>query len=1080
MTKSSSPPDWDALLTQTSWIRGLASSLVADPSTADDIVQQTWLTAAEKPPKHGRNLRSWFGSVVRSRASKHWRSEQAVLRKHDALKVEEVEADEAIVERMETVRLLAEGVASLKEPYATAVYLRFYEELTIREIAERQRIPLNTAQTHVSRGLILLREKLASKVGHQWRNRCLVFAAPLPAASSLLTGTAIAMAMTLKTKLALGAALLLLASLAVVQPWEGSEAPGIAQDEAIFAAEAVSGREQVAEGASLVAEASGLERVLQSKPSSVGEEIAGKETIVRVIDGMTLLPEADVEVVWFDHTTDPKSERRRGGNQYLDDETKLEKFGVSYRTDENGELHIPMQENSAEVFARVGNRFGRSFSVNRNDKELLEIEIVLMPIQELKVKVVHYDGKPAAGVEIGFANTPLHKADYPQQSVLTDIEGRAIFKHLEVALHSGRSAPGNTLAVSVPSKEGLYLEFGLDAVPEEEVVFQLPPVGEVVVLVEDAEGNPIRDGMPVSLQAVGDGGPFENGFVKGKGTRFTQNGQVRFPNVGVEVPLLISMYSYSAQEYVHLNHPGLEALDPSIELKLVVPPAVIPIQFLVVGREDVPLSEGWVQFHQRYRMEKGGVRGSRASRDYDENGLLEMQLGRALADGASQIQIQLVKGMSVAEGEVEFSVFPLELSTLGKSDDLGSKENPIRVPMGLDLVVGGRCVDEQGNPVPDVELLLTVQERSPIFSRKNGLKSQVKVRSDSEGEFRFLGAFDREKFKVELKAMRPNLFPMGQAAIPFDFGQSDLEIQTKGKLSLAGRILVKDLSQIGKIRIHTSRVSSADETFQEISTFPSSPTGRFSLNGGTSNGLILLAKDRDSGEVLARWENVPLAAPNAEGVTLLPDWDLRDTPMFEHQIEVAAWDGAAILKSNFVYHQGGRSRNLSGSAKVSFLSQERELDVKVGAPGFRSQMVHSTGQASVVLTQGFSVRFTLPDELDLPAGKAWSVVLRPTHPEAGILMAMQGKMDFSQEQRSHQVVLEEPGTWSLSFLMQPYIENFEEAMAWGSNFEVAVSFEDGSRFFEVSLGEGQGVTSFEIPLTQAAIDAAIEGATKQH
>lgn len=1078
MTEQSSPPDWDALLTQTSWIRGLASSLVADPSTADDIVQQTWLTAAEKPPKHGRNLRSWFGSVVRSRASKHWRSEQAVLRKHDALKVEEVEADEAIVERMETVRLLAEGVASLKEPYATAVYLRFYEELTMREIAERQRIPLNTAQTHVSRGLILLRQKLASKVGQQWRNRCLVFATPLPAASSLLTGTAIAIAMTLKTKLLLAAALLLLTSLVVVQPWDGSELHESVKDDAILAADAVSGREQVVEGASRVAEVPALERVLQSKHGSVGEEIAGKETVVRVIDGVTLLPEADVEVVWFDHATDPKSERRRGGNQYLDAETKLEKFGDSYRTDENGELHMPMQDDSVEVFARVGNRFGHGFSVNRKDKEMLEIEILLMPVQELKVKVRHYDGKPAAGVEIGFANTPLHKAYYPQQSVLTDTDGRAIFKHLEVALHSRRSEPGNTLAVSVPSKDCLYWEFGLNAVPVE-VVFQLPPVGEVVVLVEDAEGNPIRDGMPVALQALGDGVSFEKGFLTGKGTRFTQNGQVRFPNVGVEVPLLIYMYSYSAQKSILLKHPGLDALDSSIELKLVVPTAVEPIQFLVVGRENVPLSEGWVQFHQRYRTEKGTVSGTRESRDYDENGLLIMQLGRALADGASQIQIQLVKGMSVAEGQAEFSVFQLELSALGKSDDFGGKENPIRVPMGLDLVVGGRCVDEQGNPVADVELFLTVQERSSIFSRKKGLESQVKVRSDSQGEFRFLGTFDREKFKVELKATRPELLLESQAAIPFDFGQSDLEIQTTVQLSLAGRILVKDLSQIGEIRIHTSRNQVGNEFHQEISTFPSSPTGRFLLSGGTPNGLILLAKDRRSGEVLARWENVPLAAPNAEGVILLPDWDLRDVPMFEHQIEVASWDGAAIPKSRFSFHSGGRAQSLFGNGNVSFLSQERELEVKVGAPGFRSQMVHSTGQASVVLSEGFSVRFTIPEGLELSVGKTWSAILRPTDPESGISMNMQGLLNFSQDQRSHHVVLGEPGAWSLSFLMRPYIENFEEALAWGSNFEVAVSFEDGSRFFEVSLSEEQGVTTIEIPLTQAGIDAAVDGTTKQ-
>src|SRR5688500_12123146 len=65
----------DALLAHREWGRSLARRLTEDESRADDVEQQTWLTAIERPPRHARSLRGWLGAVVRTAARKARRSD---------------------------------------------------------------------------------------------------------------------------------------------------------------------------------------------------------------------------------------------------------------------------------------------------------------------------------------------------------------------------------------------------------------------------------------------------------------------------------------------------------------------------------------------------------------------------------------------------------------------------------------------------------------------------------------------------------------------------------------------------------------------------------------------------------------------------------------------------------------------------------------------------------------------------------------------------------------------------------------------------------------------------------------------
>lgn len=208
MSNSPINSDLDALLNHGRWVRALAHSLVADSAAAEDVAQKTWLAVLEKPPGDLVNPRGWLGGVVRNIAGTHWRKQhrqwqgEAVLtgnQKAEEPGDEGLDQPDFVVDRMETIRKLAGALTELREPYRRVLYLRFFEELTIREIAKRMGVPESTTHARIHRGLELMRSELASSIGLDWRQCCLAFTVPLTkvAAGSLST----AVIMTLKTKI---------------------------------------------------------------------------------------------------------------------------------------------------------------------------------------------------------------------------------------------------------------------------------------------------------------------------------------------------------------------------------------------------------------------------------------------------------------------------------------------------------------------------------------------------------------------------------------------------------------------------------------------------------------------------------------------------------------------------------------------------------------------------------------------------------------------------------------------------------------------------------------------------------------
>jgi RNA polymerase sigma-70 factor (ECF subfamily) len=196
VSADSTPLDLELLMSESAWLRALARSLVRDESTADDLVQETWLAALRKPPEPGRPLRPWLARVLSNFARMRARSEAGrVRRERSVARVEVLPDTGELIARTETQRSLARVVLEMDDPYRTTLLLRYYEGLSAAEIARRTDTPAGTVRWRLKVALDRLRDRLdADHDGDRsaWSHLLLPLAFEAPARSLGLSAAALA------------------------------------------------------------------------------------------------------------------------------------------------------------------------------------------------------------------------------------------------------------------------------------------------------------------------------------------------------------------------------------------------------------------------------------------------------------------------------------------------------------------------------------------------------------------------------------------------------------------------------------------------------------------------------------------------------------------------------------------------------------------------------------------------------------------------------------------------------------------------------------------------------------------------
>src|SRR5215831_10096244 len=137
MSGPSARPTTEALLAHVEWVRRLARLLVANVHDADDVEQETWRQALERPPRSARSLRHWFAAVVRNVARKRVRGQEARERNERGAAASAVTAAHDVTARAELHRRVVDTVLALEEIYRTPLLLRFFDDLSAAEVAQR-------------------------------------------------------------------------------------------------------------------------------------------------------------------------------------------------------------------------------------------------------------------------------------------------------------------------------------------------------------------------------------------------------------------------------------------------------------------------------------------------------------------------------------------------------------------------------------------------------------------------------------------------------------------------------------------------------------------------------------------------------------------------------------------------------------------------------------------------------------------------------------------------------------------------------------------------------------------------------
>ncbi|HBP20972.1 MAG TPA: hypothetical protein DEA08_24705 [Planctomycetes bacterium] len=142
----------------------VARRVLGPGSDAEDVVQDA-LLQAETQASDARSRRAWLFAVTQRRAidrlRRREREERALAgaAARAAGRPESASAPDQAARREELERLRA-ALGQVREPFQSALRLRYLEQLGFPAVARRLEVGERTARSRVARGLALLREVL--------------------------------------------------------------------------------------------------------------------------------------------------------------------------------------------------------------------------------------------------------------------------------------------------------------------------------------------------------------------------------------------------------------------------------------------------------------------------------------------------------------------------------------------------------------------------------------------------------------------------------------------------------------------------------------------------------------------------------------------------------------------------------------------------------------------------------------------------------------------------------------------------------------------------------------------------------
>ncbi len=1106
MKNLASTPSLEELLAHSGWVRALARSLVADSSAADDVEQQVWLTAMERPPRHSSNLKAWLSSVVRSVVGRNYRDSERQERRRRKLSAGlhgasgsvsghgqfagddhgDQNRPEAVASRMETFQALAALVSELEEPYGSAIYLRYFENMSVAEVARQQGVPTATAQTRLHRGVEKLRGRMKARFGLDWKQRCVIFLAPLPAAPIPVTTIAL-ITMSAKTKWMIAAAVLL--ALPLYQIF--SAETDVNTTSGVELATPVAAENDPVQGQVNV-ELLANGRVETSIPdsSAAGSGDVGGGHQLTVSHAGSLQPAANVEVFYFDRGSDLDKEfSRTMFRDNLDMESLLERFGSKYSTDASGRVTLPARTSYAWVAARSADKFASLYMLeDLNDNHYEEIELLLEARVNIAVRVLDHLGQPAADVSIAYQSQYAPGHGNNLDLVKTDESGRAIFRNMQVRFASANPNNGHFIVVDLPLANSLQHKFPLQDPPLDEIVFHLPETTSMNVRASNADGTPLRDGAPVKMHAdyvhiagteKGAVGSFDLKTSQQASISYVRQGVAHFPRVGLDLEVVVGARFPGTSEFRIAHGRTSERPDVISEIELIGASAGTRYQTMVLGHDSMGLANTVVDMEFFILREEALLDPAVTQKQYSLRTTTNANSELNFIGEPGNTYAMLVNADQVA-GFVEWGLLHIPNDVGGKLKD---------TTLGEKLILQGVVKNADGSPLPGAAISLAL----PWVPSIHGNELQpweyqyLSTLSDATGTFTIRGTLqDPTGFlgwanaQEDVGLIHLSIAPSADAnpqeyqSFAFQLGQSGQVFQLQKKASVAGRIQLDDAisSEMLRLELHHTTAASSAEAHRYAPLERKS--GKFhypALEAGTATLQLRTA-------ITNEWVATSQPFDIKPGKNCVPaDWQVVDLrgKLFLHQVYATNQNGEALAQARMSFQHNTSVRFVERTMPIQFVTTQPQSIIRLSADGYQTSPILVVGERHTeALASAIALQVTLPQGVKPPSDGSWQMLARLKGNQITSidtwLPPSWGR--WSDSQQSFEMQLPGAGEWefAISFRGLPN----EPMSAQGPTMLVQLA--SGLATITKTITSGQGAAEFTVPVTQEAFQTVLKAA----
>lgn len=172
----------------------MVREMVADPAEADDLSQQTLEAGLRQQPGTIQNLKGWFRGVAKNLLRQSYRSQARRQSREQRVASSGQATDppmDELMERVEIQQKVAGAVLELPLEQRRILILRYYEQQTVAQIAKALGISESAAGLRIHRAKSMLRGRLQSKLGGDWRALALPIGAKIGKVSLATATTSI-------------------------------------------------------------------------------------------------------------------------------------------------------------------------------------------------------------------------------------------------------------------------------------------------------------------------------------------------------------------------------------------------------------------------------------------------------------------------------------------------------------------------------------------------------------------------------------------------------------------------------------------------------------------------------------------------------------------------------------------------------------------------------------------------------------------------------------------------------------------------------------------------------------------------